>query len=107
MRFIFSVVHNRSNSGTKEEMEAIDIFNNKLIEKGHWVLAAGVQDPSDAYVVDNRLHVNRISRGPLNNTEEFMSGFWVIEAKDENEAQVLAVEASLACNRKIEVRKFL
>jgi hypothetical protein len=39
--------------------------------------------------------------------EEFYIGFWIIEAKDQEEAQNLALEASLSCNRKVELRQIL
>lgn len=107
MRYIFSVIHNRSNSGTPEEMVAIDAFNEKLIAGGHRLLAEGVEDPSQAFVVDNRADQVLVTTGPLNDTAEFMSGLWVIEARDDEQARELAIEASKACNRKIEVRKFL
>lgn len=107
MRYIFSVIHDQSNSGTAEEMAAINIFNEKLVSGGHRVLAAGIEDPSLALVIDNRHGEQMVTQGPLNDTTEFMSGLWIIEATDDNEARQLAIEASFACNRKIEVRKFL
>ena len=107
MRYIFSVIHDRSNSGTPEEMQRIHAFNEKLIAGGHRILAEGVSDPSEALVIDNRNGHATITTGPLIDTKEFMSGLWIIEAADDIEAKNLAIEASLACNRKIEVRRFL
>lgn len=107
MKYIFSVIHDQSNSGTAEEMVNIDAFNEKLIAGGHRLLAEGVEDPSHALVIDNRFDQELVSVGPLNDTVEFMSGLWIIEAKDDAQARELALEASKACNRKIEVRKFL
>jgi hypothetical protein len=88
-------------------MAAIDIFNQRLIDGGHRILAEGVQDPQDALVIDNRTKNLLVTQGPLNDTKEFMSGLWIIEAQDDAQARELAIEASRACNRKIEVRKFL
>ena len=107
MRYIFSVIHDRSNSGTPEEIQRIDVFNEKLIAGGHRILAEGVSDPSEALVIDNRNGQEAITLGPLNDTKEFMSGLWIIEAADDVEAKKLAIEASQVCNRKIEVRRFL
>jgi hypothetical protein len=36
-----------------------------------------------------------------------MSGFWIIDAATDALAHELAAEASEACNRRIEVRRFL
>ena len=107
MRYIFSVIHDRANSGTPEEMAAINIFNQKLIDNGQRILAEGIADPQEALVIDNRTKDLLVTQGPLNDTKEFMSGLWIIEAQDDAQARELAIEASRACNRKIEVRKLL
>jgi hypothetical protein len=48
-----------------------------------------------------------VTDGPFVETKEFLAGFWIIEAADLDEALALAMDASTACNRKIEVRPFL
>ncbi|NBY62522.1 MAG: hypothetical protein EBQ54_09635, partial [Actinobacteria bacterium] len=48
-----------------------------------------------------------VSDGPINQTHEYMSGFWIIDAATDTLAHELAAEASKACNRRIEVRRFL
>jgi len=35
------------------------------------------------------------------------SGFWIIEAESDEKAQELALEGSLACNRRVELRAYL
>jgi hypothetical protein len=45
--------------------------------------------------------------GPLHDTLEFMSGFWLINAPDAETAQALAAEGSKACNRKVELRPLI
>jgi hypothetical protein len=37
--------------------------------------------------------------------EEYLAGFWIIEASDLDVALKLAAEGSKACNRKVEVRR--
>ncbi|MEY3115626.1 MAG: hypothetical protein RL611_340, partial [Actinomycetota bacterium] len=37
----------------------------------------------------------------------YISGIWIIEADDQAEAEVLAAEGSMACNRKVELRPLL
>ncbi|HUL78013.1 MAG TPA: YciI family protein, partial [Vicinamibacteria bacterium] len=45
--------------------------------------------------------------GPFVETKEWLSGFWIIEARDLDEALELAAAGSKACNRRVEVRPFL
>jgi hypothetical protein len=45
--------------------------------------------------------------GSLFNGPEHYSGFWLIEADSEAEANQLAMEGSFACNRKVELRPYI
>jgi hypothetical protein len=105
MRFLIAVIDDRSNSADSGEMEAIDAFNDYLREHNHFIMACGIYDPSESVVIDNRKGAGIEVDGPLNETKEFMSGFWLINAESESEARVLAARGSEACNRKVELRK--
>ena len=105
MRFLIAVIDDRSNSADSNEIAAIDEFNDHLSGKGQLIMACGIEDPSSASVLDNRADVGQLSHGPLHETAEFMSGFWVISAESEEEAKELAAWGSKACNRKVELRK--
>ncbi len=105
MRFLISVIDDRSNSGSPEEMLAIDAFNDGLRAAGNWIFAAGLHAPEQSTVIDNRNESGISSEGPLIDSPEYMSGFWLIEAPDEQTARHLAFEGSKACNRKVELRK--
>ena len=94
-------------SGTPEEMAAIDIFNEKLQQIGHWITAGGLAAPESATVIDNRNGANLETGKPLFATKENFSGFWLISADDQDEARKLAFEGSQACNRKVELRPLL
>lgn len=107
MRYLFAVIDSHTNSGTADEMVAIDAFNEKIEAAGQRILAAGLVAPAEASVFDSRNGVHEVSRGALNDSVEFMSGFWIIEASNDDIANELAAEASRSCNRKIEVRRFL
>ena len=104
MRFIIAVIDNRTGSATGDEMEAIDAFNDKLQANGNFILACGIDDPENAVVLDNRASLGDIKNGPLYNNEEYMAGFWLINAETIEEAKALAAEGSNACNRKVELR---
>ena len=104
MKFLISVIDNLSNSGTREEMQAIDAFNDQLRANEQWIFAWGLQNPQRATVIDNRNGVNKETGKPLFAANEHFSGFWVVEASDSETAKKLAYEASKACNRKVELR---
>ena len=107
MRYLFAVIDTQPNSGTPEEMVAIDAFNEKIEAAGQRVMAAGVAAPTSALLIDNRNGLGSVINGPAVTSDEYMSGFWVIETADDATARELALEASQACNRKIELRAFL
>ena len=106
MQFLFSVIHDKTNSGTPEEMAAIDVFNERLQADGHWVFAGGLASPSSATVVDGRDGEPVFTDGPYLESKEYIGGFWIIEAPDLDVALRLAAEGSKACRGKVEVRPF-
>jgi hypothetical protein len=107
MQYLVSVIDDTTNSGTADEMAAIDVFNERLQAEGHWVFAGGLAAPSTATVIDNRRGEAMFTDGPYLESKEYIAGFWVMEAPDLDVALKLAAEGSKACNRKVEVRPFL
>lgn len=107
MQYLVSVIHDQPGLATRDEMAAIDAFNDRLQTEGHWVFAGGLASPSTATVVDNRGDDAVFTDGPFVESKEFLAGFWILEAPDLDVALKLATEGSKACNRKIEVRPFL
>ena len=107
MQYLVSVIDENSGSGTPTEMAAIDVFNDRVRDEGHWVFAGGLSSPSTATVIDNRGGEPVFTDGPFLETKEYFVGFWIIEAPDLDVALKLAAEGSKACNRRVEVRPFL
>ena len=107
MQYMVSVIDDKTGSATPDEMAAIDVFNDRLIAKGHWVFAGGLAAPSSATVIDNRGEEAMVTDGPFLESKEYLAGFWIMEAPDLDVALKLAAEGSKACNRKVEVRPFL
>ena len=107
MRFLISVIDNQTGTATSDEMTAIDAFNDGLRERGQFIFACGLSSLESALVIDNRNGVNLVSEGPLHDSHEYISGFWIIEAKSPEDARELATSASLACNRRVEIRALL
>ena len=107
MQYLVSVIDDKTNSGTPEEMVAIDAFNERVVAEGNWVFAGGLSSPSAATVIDNRSGDAVFTDGPFLESKEYLAGFWVFEAPDLDVALKLAAEGSKACNRRVEVRPFL
>ncbi|HEY0619423.1 MAG TPA: YciI family protein [Kribbella sp.] len=107
MQYLVSVIDDRTNSGTPDEMVAVRAFNDQVEAEGHWVFAGGLASPSAATVIDNRGAEPVFTDGPFVESKEYLAGFWVFEAPDLDVALKLATEGSKACNRKVEVRPFL
>ena len=107
MRYLVSVIDDKSNPGSTDRRPAISAFNERLIAEGYWVFAGGLASPDTATVIDNRGEQAVFSDGPFVESKEYLAGFWIIEAADLDVALKLAAEGSKHCNRKIEVRPFL
>lgn len=107
MRFLISVIDDTAGLATDDEMAAIDEFNDRLQADGNWIFACGLSDPSTATVIDNRGGAGIATDGPLIDSPEHVSGFWIIDAADRESAFALATEGSHACNRKVELRALL
>lgn len=107
MRYIIFVIDELSRSASGDEMAAIDAFNDSLRAGGHWVMAIGIGGPGTATVIDNRSGAGVVAAGSLFQTDDFYTGLWVIEAESADQAQRLALEASKACNRRVELRPLL
>jgi hypothetical protein len=107
MQYLVSVIDDKTNSGTPDEMAAIDVFNDRLRADGHWVFAAGLASPDTATVIDNRGGEALFTDGPFLESKEYLAGFWIMEAPDLDVALKLAAEGSKACNRRVEVRPIL
>jgi hypothetical protein len=107
MQYLVSVIYDKADLATPEEMAAIDVFNAGLIADDHWVFAGGLAAPGSATVIDNRGEEAMFTDGPFLESKEYLAGFWIIEAADLDVALRLAADGSKACNRKVEVRPFL
>jgi hypothetical protein len=104
MRFFLSVINDGTNTASESEAQAIDDFNDMLVAKGYRIIAEGVEEPSTAYTFDNRNDAGIVEKKPFIESKEFLNGFWVVEVPDAQIAHELALAASKACNRKIELR---
>ena len=90
-----------------EKMYAdVDVVNAELQQAGAWVFGGGLHPADTATVVDEGSGEVVVTDGPYAETKEQIGGFWVIEAKDLDEALEWAGKATIACQGAIEVRPF-
>jgi len=114
MHYLVNVLDSGPSSGTlttgrasDAEAAAVDDFNERLRAAGQWVFAAGLSEPSQSTVVDDRGGAGLVRRGPAVDAPEHVAGFWIWDLPDDDTALRLAHEASRACNRRLEVRPVL
>ena len=76
-----------------------EALNAEMQKVGVWVFGGGLQPVSSATVVDNTHRDGDVTMtdGPYAETKEYLGGFWVIEAKDLDDALAWAAKASAAC----------
>ena len=87
-------------------MRDVDALNDELRASGVWVFAGGLHPSSTATVV--RLDGDEVltTDGPFVEGKEHIGGFWVIKARDLDEALGWGRKATRACLVPIEVRPF-
>ncbi|HEY9290510.1 MAG TPA: YciI family protein [Microlunatus sp.] len=106
MQYLVSVIDDGRSVDSPDVMVAIDDYNDRLRDEGHFVFAGGLASPESATVIDNRADGPVLTDGPFVETKEYLAGFWILEATDLDLALKLASAGSKACNRRVEVRPF-
>lgn len=85
-------------------MAAVGELNDALVESGALVLAGGLHPPSTAVTVDATGPTPEHRPGPFVEATEYVGGFWVVEAPDQDAALAWAERCSAAVGSRIEVR---
>lgn len=103
----------RTKSGAYPSQEAMlqvladtGAFNGRLQRDGHFVFAGGLEPATTATTVDGQGEKPAFTDGPYLETQEYLGGFWVVEAADLDVALALAAEGSKACRCAVEARPF-
>lgn len=74
----------------------MDQFNGGLKAEGKLVVAEGLVGPDQARLVRAGADGQPIvTDGPFAETKEFIAGFWIIEAANEDEAYAVAAKVSM------------
>ena len=79
-------------------------YGDRLRESGHWVDGAALQPVHTATTLRVRNGQLDVTDGPFAETKEQLAGFYMVEARDLNEAIALASRIPPARTGSIEVR---
>jgi hypothetical protein len=99
-------VPQRSEEDAQQAYEQTARLNDEMQTAGTWVFAGGLLPASSATVVRAEGSDMLITDGPFTESKEHIGGFWVIKAKDLDEALAWAAKATRACGEPVEVRPF-
>lgn len=90
----------------QEAYEAVNAFNQKLMDDGSWVFGGGLCTPDLSTVVRIQDDEVVLTDGPFAEAKEQLGGFWIITAPDLDAALEVAEAGSRACRGPVEVRPF-
>jgi hypothetical protein len=108
MRFLINVIESIERPAhSRQEIDAIDAFNNEMVAAGERVLAVGIASPENSIQIDNRDGQVNYIKESLTDSSEYVSGFWIIDVSNQEIALELAAQGSKACNRRVELRPLL
>jgi hypothetical protein len=110
MKFMFTIYHDEKvlDAMPEKEMQAlVDSaieYAEQIRQSGHYILSNALQSPGTARTI--RVNAGKVSTtvGPFAETKEQLGGFFVIEAKDMDEACAIAARFPPARVGVIEVR---
>lgn len=88
----------------EQMMAEVGAFNTALQESGAFLFAGGLQPPSTATTVDATGENPEYTPGPFVKADEYLGGFWIIEADNDDDAIEWTRRASKALGSRVEVR---
>jgi hypothetical protein len=91
----------------KEFEAAYRTFTQEIVKSGHFKAGEALQPTSTATTVRVRNGKTTTTDGPFAETREQLGGFYLIEAKDLDEATAIAARIPSALNGSIEVRPIM
>ncbi|KRO33063.1 MAG: hypothetical protein ABR64_00565 [Actinobacteria bacterium BACL2 MAG-121001-bin67] len=108
MRFLINVIESIDRPAhSRQEIDAIDAFNDEMVAAGQRVLAVGITSPENSIQIDNRDGQVKYIKESLADSNEYVSGIWIIDVPNREIALELAAQGSKACNRRVELRPLL
>ena len=84
----------------------VDAVNREMQAAGAWVFGGGLLPHTSATVVNGSSGEVLVTDGPFPEGREHIGGFWIISARDLDDALAWASKATVACRGPVEVRPF-
>jgi hypothetical protein len=115
-QYFLTLPHDSADEPTMESMQdmdpaeleavmvAVEKFNSDLNGAGAFVTAGGLEPPSTAITVETTSTGTTRTPAPFVKADQYVGGFWIIEAADQEAALVWVEQASAALQSRIEVR---
>lgn len=112
-QYLLSLPHDSAEEPTMATMDPADLeaamaaagaFIEELNASGALICAGGLMPPSSAVTVDGTGPEPTTTNGPYVEAAEYLGGFWVIEAADQDAAVGWATKAAVALGGRVEVR---
>jgi len=97
----------RSYEDTQTAYAQTDKVNNELQAAGVWVFGGGLLPPQSATVVRVAAGATTMTDGPFAETREQLGGFYLVEAKNLDEATQIAARIPSARLGSIEIRPIM
>ncbi len=113
MKYLLAIYDNeanrskRSESEMKEYMQSYFAFTESIKSSGNFVAGDGLQPTSTATSVRVRDGKTMVTDGPFAETKEQLGGYYLVEAKDLDEATAIAARIPTALSGTIEVRPIM
>ena len=110
MQYIFLLYAQEAGYGELTEAEKtswwtrINAYNDSLVKGGHYKHTSGLTSPGTARTLTRMNGKLEMVDGPFAETKEQLLGFYLVEAKDMEEAVALAAKAPMAEFGMVEVR---
>ena len=110
MKYLLLIYHDEPTWQALTEAERIEIYGEyrklreKLLSTGHFITGSQLQPIATATTVRVREGKELVTDGPFAETHEQLGGYFLIEAKDLDEATRIAAQIPSARTGSIEVR---
>ena len=110
MRYMFLIYLDDARFEGMAESERIG-FGNAMLDydeaitrSGHYITSEPLKSVSEAITIRKQDGTLSVTDGPFTETKEYLSGFFIIQARDMNEAIQVASRMPLATMGSVEIR---
>lgn len=107
MKYVVMIFRNTDRVWTAADEAALRRLirlEQELAESGELISSEGLLPPEQGRIVQVRDGQQVVTDGPFGETKEQLAGFYLIDAADDDQAQVIAGRVSAAVDDRVELR---